>query len=440
MPDSSVVSALASAFLAGEATVGAIEARANRTLGRKWRWLGPLAKRYVAWLEGRPRPRHRDVVEFLRTDRRFPRAQASGKLKVAHWLPGPQRMSPVAAAAGWDLPAIETPGMLAEWLEVTPEELEWFADWKGLCGKSGRPKLEHYHYRLLTKRYGNIRVIEAPKPRLKEMQRRILARILERIPPHAAAHGFVKGRSIRTFAAPHTGRDVVLRMDLRDFFPTFRAARIEAFFRTAGYPEPVTARLSGICTNVAPRGVWRQADWETDRGHLRDAQALYGRPHLPQGAPSSPALANLCAYRTDCRLAGLAQSAGAVYTRYADDLAFSGGEDFARRVDRFSAHAAAILGEEGFHVHHRKTRVMRQGVRQHLAGLVTNQHLNVTRVDFDRLKAILTNCVRQGPETQNREGRADFRAHLEGRVAFVESINPSRGQRLRAVLEAIRWK
>ena len=125
-------------------------------------------------------------------------------------------------------------------------------------------------------------------------------------------------------------------------------------------------------------------------------------------------------------MAGLAKSAGAEYTRYADDLAFSGGEAFERRVERFSTHVAAILHEEGFIVHHRKTRLMRQGVRQHLAGLVANQRVNVIRADFDRLKATLTNCVRLGPESQNRDAHPSFRPHLEGRVGFVEMINPAK--------------
>jgi hypothetical protein len=141
----------------------------------------------------------------------------------------------------------------------------------------------------------------------------------------------------------------------------------------------------------------------------------------------------------DCRLAGLAESAGASYTRYADDLAFSGDEEFEKRADRFSTHVAAILIEEGFTVHHRKTRIMRQGVRQHLAGLVTNQRVNVIRRDFDRLKATLTNCVRSGPQSQNRDGRPSFRSHLEGRVNFVEMINPAKGMRLRKIFEEIQW-
>jgi hypothetical protein len=82
------------------------------------------------------------------------------------------------------------------------------------------------------------------------------------------------------------------------------------------------------------------------------------------------------------------------------------------------------LHEEGFAVHHRKTRIMRQGVRQYLAGLVANQRLNVIRTDFDRLKATLTNCVRRGAKSQNREAHPNFRLHLEGRVRFVETINP----------------
>jgi hypothetical protein len=100
---------------------------------------------------------------------------------------------------------------------------------------------------------------------------------------------------------------------------------------------------------------------------------------------------------------------------------------------------AAILLEEGFSVHHRKTRIMRQGVRQHLAGLVVNQRINVRRSDFDRLKATLTNCIRHGPETQNREAHPRFRAHLEGRVAFVEAVNPGKGRRLRSLLQQIQW-
>jgi RNA-directed DNA polymerase len=414
--DYKILRPLATAFLAGEQSVDKIVARANRTLARAPLWLTPLAERYLLL----PRPRTRDVVELFRADINLLRDLPH--VSIAEWLSEPPLMT-----ARWEgLPEIPTIGDLAGWLRLLPGDLDWFADLKGLGSRPHvHPPFAHYTYRLLTKTSGSIRLIEAPKTRLKRLQRRILTSILDRIPPHEAAHGFVRGRSIIGFAAPHTGRHILLRIDLQDFFPSFSGARIQAFFRTVGYPESVADLLGGICTNAAPRAI--APDW------------IYRRPHLPQGAPTSPALANACFWRSDCRLAGLARSANARYTRYADDLAFSGGEDFSRHAELFSIHAAAILAEEGFAVNHGKTRIMRQGVRQHLAGVVTNRRLNIARDDFDRLKATLHNCVRHGPAGQNRQSHPAFRENLAGRIAFVESVHPERGSRLRAIFEKIDW-
>jgi RNA-directed DNA polymerase len=441
MRDASFLRVMAEALVTGEQTVPQVVARVRRTLGKRWRWHRPLAQRYVNAIAGRTRPRRREVVQFLLRDPGFRRAWSkySDELSVQRWLNEPQKMQPVSAAENWGVPAIESVGELAEWLGLSPSELLWFADLKGLGYRSDNPKLGHYHYRILDKRYGNIRLIEVPKPRLKELQRQILIRILEKIPPHPSVHGFVKGRSVKTFVAPHVGQRVILRMDVRDFFPSFPAARIQTLFRTMGYPEPVADLLGGICTSAVACEFWSKPAFDVDAGHWKEARTLYSKPHLPQGAPTSPALASLCAYRMDCRLTGLAKSAGAQYTRYADDLAFSGSEVFERRIERFSTHVAAILIEEGFTPHYRKTRVMRQGVRQHLVGLVVNQHMNILRPDFDRLKATLTNCVRLGPESQNRDAHPRFRSHLEGRVGFVEMINPGRGKRLRKILDQIKW-
>ncbi len=399
-------------------------------LGKSWPWLLPLAQRYVQAIEGRLRFRHRDVIRFLLGDTEFKNACSEhvGGLTVKHWLTGPQQMQPVPAARNWDLPVIESAGALADWLWLEYGELDWFADLKHLGYKDDCSRLRHYHYRILAKPFGCIRLIEAPKRRLKKLQREILSGILERVPAHPAAHGFVKGRSIKTFVAPHAGQRVILRMDLRNFFVSLPAARIQAFFRTLGYPELVADLLGGICSNAVPRDVWNGCGLEVDPFELQHARDLYSRPHLPQGAPTSPALANLCAYRVDCRLAGLAKSAGAQYTRYADDLAFSGNEEFEKRSQRFSTHVAAILLEEGLAIHHRKTRIMRRGVRQYLAGLVANQGTNIVRADFDRLKAVLTNCVRLGPENQNRHGHPCFR-FAPGRSRGIRGVDqPGQGK------------
>jgi hypothetical protein len=428
-------------LLAGDGAGASMTDGLARVLGRPWRWIQPLVTRFAVTFRGHPRPRLRAVAEFIAQDRSFARAwlRYARRLRSGAWMTEPQRMRPVQAAAAWELPRLESVAELADWLCLEVGRLEWFADLKGWAGDRREGRLRHYSYRVLTKNFGSVRLIEAPKPRLKALQRLILRDVLDRIPAHPAVHGFVPGRSILTFVTPHVGRQVVLRMDLADFFPSIGAARVQALFRTAGYPETVADLLGGLCTTATPADVWREAGIDVDRERLQQARSMYRERHLPQGAPTSPALANLCGYRMDCRLAALARAAGAAYTRYADDLAFSGDTEFARAIERFAVQAAAIAQEEGFRVHHRKTRVMRQGVRQHLAGLVTNERANVPRDEYDRLKATLTNCVRLGPEGQNREGHPAFREHLLGRIGFVEGVNPARGRRLREMFARIEW-
>jgi RNA-directed DNA polymerase len=277
-----------------------------------------------------------------------------------------------------------------------------------------------------------------PKSRLRNLQRKILKGLLENIPPHECVHGFRKGRNTVSYATPHVGKAVVVRFDLADFFASVHAGRVHAVMRTLGYPVEVARALTAICTNRVPSGrlladdLRERLDWQEKQ--------RYRTRHLPQGAPTSPALANLCAFRLDLRLAGLARAVGASYTRYADDLAFSGGEELARGIERLAVRVAAIALEEGFSIQPRKTRVMRRGARQHLAGVVVNQRPNLARDEFDTLKAILTNCVRHGVATQNREDRRDFRAHLEGRVAQTCFLNPAGGEKLRRILGAIGWE
>ncbi|HWE87033.1 MAG TPA: reverse transcriptase family protein [Terracidiphilus sp.] len=439
-PNPAFLDLLAQSFLAGGQDAEEIKQNAAKILGHSWRWLGPVARRYTEKFRSQTRPRRTSVVDFLLQDSGFQRAwrRHGEKLAIRSWIAGPQQMQPVPAAAAWNVPRLESKAELATWLNLAVSEIEWFADLKGINRKHRDARLNHYSYRLLTKKSGKVRLIEAPKQHLRQIQRRILSQILNRIPVHLGVHGFVKNRSIRSFAAPHVGSAVILRMDIEDFFPSFPARRIQAFFRTIGYPETVADLLGGLCTN-AVKFHWKMFGTDATPDRFQEVRRLYFPPHLPQGAPTSPMLANLCSYRLDCRLAGLARSAGAVYTRYADDLAFSGGPEFAARVERFSTSVAAILLESGFAVNHHKTRVMRPDVCQRLAGLITNVRLNVPRQDFDRLKAILTNCRRHGWQSQNRDAHPDYRSHLSGRIGFVESVNPAKALRLRRLFEQIKW-
>jgi RNA-directed DNA polymerase len=403
-------------------------------VGEKRTWVRTLAAAIVAEFHGK-RPSWRRLTEFILANQAFARRWRSRPLWVVVDFEVQPGMRPASGRPiDWPVPAIETIGELAKWLNLEANELNWFADIKSLEEKAG-PKLIHYRRHWEQKRDGTFRLIEAPKQRLRLIQRAILSSILERIPTHEAAHGFRRGRSILSFSSPHSGQAVVIKLDLRDFFPTFSFARVQNLLLTAGYPERVARHIAGLCTTCAPGAAIR----ELPRDQQRRARDLYMRKHLAQGAPTSPALANLCAFNLDCRLAGLARAAGGNYTRYADDLAFSGGADFARNVGRFVIHAMAIALEEGFEINARKTRIMRQGVAQRAAGLTLNVKPNICRGEYDRLKAILTNCARHGPAVQNREGHPDFRSHLQGRVSHINMVSPTKGRKLQALFEKINW-
>ncbi len=445
-----VARGLAAAFLDGEWPTDEVlgagrEARAALVdrgadaLGQRPRWLGALVRHVLAAFPLAPHAEFRRLARFIAADRTFLNAftRADRRPRVVHFhLPMP-RMGPLR----WPVPPIATEGDLAEWLDLSTTELDWFADTKGLLRAACSNRLHHYDYHWLPKASGGLRLLERPKPRLKLLQRRVLHEILDRIPAHDAAHGFCRGRSVLSFARPHAAQRVVLRLDLADFFPSITATRVRAVFAAAGYPDEVAHTLAALCTNRVPHAVLagpRAAAAPYAPSHFYARQRLR-HAHLPQGAPTSPALANLCAFRMDVRLTAAADAAGARYTRYADDLAFSGDGDFARSARRFGRLVGTITRDEGFALNVRKTKCLPASVRQVIAGVVVNRHANVARVDYDRLKAILHHCVREGPAAQNRDGVPDLRAHLQGRIGWVAQVNPQRGARLRSMLDRVDW-
>ncbi|MCW5558004.1 MAG: RNA-directed DNA polymerase, partial [Verrucomicrobiae bacterium] len=227
---------LAQVLLAGPLTMVAAKARMRHALGRCPRWLTPVLKEAVARVGEGTRPRLMRMARLLQFNPAFARAVVEGRV---HFIGEPfaAKMCPAAGVPEtWQLPALASPAELARWLNVTPGELEWFADIQLRNARESSPRLGHYHYRWQSKRDGGARLIESPKLRLKLLQRQVLREILDRILPHEAAHGFRAGRSICSFIAPHVARPIVMRLDLRDFFPSITRARIVALFLTAGYP------------------------------------------------------------------------------------------------------------------------------------------------------------------------------------------------------------
>ncbi|MFN0054865.1 MAG: reverse transcriptase family protein [Planctomycetales bacterium] len=454
-PDDPLVRDAAIALLAGDWTGDGMTNRLVQlfSLSTRQKWIETLVAKLLAHFGPHPpTPRQPILAGFLANEPGF--CRAIGRLKSQFeklappesidspgltdvlGLPFPG-MNPDPAIRGTDrLPPLVTSGVLADWLGVSLGQLDWFADCHGRERSLPAGKLRHYRYRWMAKSGGRQRLVECPKPRLKQFQRQILNQVLTPITAHSAAHAFQSGRSTLSGADPHVGQRVVLRIDLCDFFPTIRSSRIHGLFHSLGYPDRIAQLLTGLCTNSVPEDVFPEQGGDGRRYFLRQ---LFGQPHLPQGAPTSPALANLCAFRLDCRLAGLARTVGARYTRYADDLVFSGDHDFERSLPRFRIFACAIVLAEGFAIRHRKTRVMRSGARQTVTGLVVNRRINVDRTTYDHLKAILHNCRREGPASQNRERHPRFREHLQGRIASLRMVHPERGDRLQREFDAIVW-
>jgi|LakMenEpi03Aug12_release.lakeMendotaPanAssembly.Ray.scaffolds.fasta_scaffold59464_3 hypothetical protein len=332
----------------------------------------------------------------------------------------------------WGLPLLRTPEDLARWLELTPAQLAWLADrFRDPSRVSLHARGDHYHRRWVPKRRGGRRLIESPKRLLKHVQTRILRQILDRVPPHPSAHGFRRGHSIVSNARPHVGQAVVVRLDLADFYPSVTYSRVVALFRSLGYCREIACWLARLTTTTAPQKLLETSSV--------NETTLFRRRHLPQGAPTSPALANLSAFVSDLRLDGLARSFGVRYTRYADDLTFSGPATFRNSLRIFIPLVRQILKQERFHLHPGKRRVERASQRQQVTGVVVNAKVNCCRHDFDLLKAILTNCLRHGPSGQNRDGHLHFASHLRGRIAHIARLNERRGRQLLAIYQQIDW-
>jgi hypothetical protein len=426
---------VAARLLAGPAwSKDAVANLLRTTLGRKGGAARAILVKHVLALGQAPYlPSQSELAGFLYHSEVF---KPPADRRLATCL-DPPRFAPALPLRDLKLPALAAIGDMSDWLGLPAEQLDWLADMRRTHERTLQVPLQHYRYAFVDKRAGGLRLLEAPKPRLKAIQRRILHEILSRVPVHDCAKGFVAGRSCLNGAQVHAGETVVATFDLAQFFPSLGHARVHGLFRTLGYPKDVARRLTGLCTTITPRDVYLRLP-PSDRP-ADPIRPLFGLPHLPQGAPTSPALANLLAFRLDIRLHGLARAAGANYTRYADDLAFSGGYSFARRLDGFQEAVGCIALEEGFALNPTKTRIMPRSARQRVTGVVVNAHCNVARPDFDELKATLHNCVRDGVASQNRAGLPDFRRHLDGRVVWVEQVNPSRGNKLRRLFEAIDW-
>jgi RNA-directed DNA polymerase len=307
-----------------------------------------------------------------------------------------------AQLARYGLPIWESEADLAAALEITVGELRHFSIHRS------RERVSHYVTYAIPKRSGGQRIIHAPKARLKAILRRLQAELVRKLPVSEHAHGFVAHRSVRTGAALHVGKRVVMRLDLRDFFPTVTSARVRGYLVALGYGYPVAATLAVLATE-APR---QRVELDGTIFHVP-----VGPRTCVQGAPTSPGLCNAIAHKLDRRIAGLARRAGFAYTRYADDLTLSGHDiDAAHRLRK---QIERVIREEGFEVNAKKTRIMTSGGAQRVTGVTVNQVLGLSRKERRRIRAML-----------HRDDPAQ-RQHVAGLLAWVEMLSPEQARALR---------
>lgn len=254
----------------------------------------------------------------------------------------------------------------------------------------------------IPKKRGGYRHISQPTPLLMKLQRWVLRKILDKLHPTAHSFGFVPGSKLRHHAEQHVGAIAILSLDLKDFFDSISLARATHVFRTAGYCSRVASMLARLCT-------------------LDDK--------LPQGAPSSPQLANLSCFRMDRRLAGLAERRGFTYTRYADDISFSG--QSASSLAKARPFIAHIVRESGFSLNTDKTHLAGPGSAVRVTGLVvTSDRVGIGR---KRLRDLRVRIHRL-----HAEGDRDKRLELQGWLDFVSDADPVRYRMLVEYIHGLR--
>ncbi len=327
------------------------------------------------------------------------------------------------------LPRFSAAQDIAEAMGITVAQLRF------LAFNRKTSTVSHYVRFKIPKKTGGERLISAPMPRLKAAQHWILQNILERVELHDAAHGFRAARSIVTNARPHVGSDCIINIDLKDFFPSVEYKRVKGLFRSLGYSEAAATIFGLICTEA-----------ETEEVEL-DGKKYFvakGARHLPQGAPTSPAITNLLCRRLDRRLKKMADETGFAYTRYADDLTFSSSGDSLRNICNALRRTESIVAHEGFTIHPDKVRVLRRSRRQEVTGVVVNLKPAVSRDELRRFRAVLYQIEKDGPEGKRWGASKDVLGSLLGFANFVSMVDGEKGARLKgrvlAAMDKYGWQ
>jgi retron-type reverse transcriptase len=270
-----------------------------------------------------------------------------------------------------------------------------------LISAMGRLPSRYYRVFSRPKKGGGERQVEAPRRFLKVIQWWINDHILSHHTMPEYVVGFVKGKSIFDNGKAHALGKNLMVVDIKDFFPTVLQGRVEGIFSDMGFGEEVGRQLASLC-------------------------CLSGR--LPQGAPTSPGIANLAFLTADKELDELAGRWNCQYTRYVDDLAFSGDLVF---TTEHLGQVCGVLGQQGFAPNYSKSRIVGSGSRQVLTGLVVNSKAHPPRWKRRLWRALFHRVSKHPHEFFERTGS------LSGIAAFVNQYDIGLAERYRLVVRQI---
>jgi retron-type reverse transcriptase len=309
------------------------------------------------------------------------------------------------------LPRFDSAEQIAAAMGITVSELRF------LSFSRKTSNVNHYVRFALPKKTGGERLISAPMPRLKLAQQWILTNLLEKVVLHDAAHGFRAAHSIVSNAKPHLGAEVIINRDLKDFFPSIAYRRVKGVFKSLGYSDAAATIFGLLCTEP-----------EVEKVEL-DGRIYYvatGARHLPQGAPTSPAITNILCRRLDRRMQKIADECGFVYTRYADDLTFSTSGASKQNICNVLRRSEAVVVHEGLELHPEKTRVLRKSRQQEVTGIVVNEKLSLDRKELKRFRAVLFQVEKDGPEGKHWGQSPDVIASLKGFANYLQMVDPAK--------------
>jgi len=328
-----------------------------------------------------------------------------------------------------NLPVLNTALDVAHAMKMSIGELRF------LSFSRKNANISHYKRFQIPKKTGGYRLISAPMPRLKYAQTWILEEILNKIEIHEKANGCVVGKSIKTNAIPHIKKDVVINQDLKNFFPTVTYNRIKGVFTSFGYSDQVATIFALICSE--PKIV--------DISLLgKDYYAQQGTRFLPQGSPCSPAITNVICRKLDFRLNGLAKKYGFDYTRYVDDITFSGTQKQYENINKILKYSRHIVKDENFNLHPEKLRIMKRNNRQEVTGIVVNEKANIPKKSLKRFRALLFQIEKDGIVDKYWNKNGNVLAQIDGFANYIYQIDKEKGikykQRVALILAKYNYK